>query len=126
MARKPTTERDGRKLAAKMLREMETYQTGGPTGCWPWSIRAIYRPLGAQQDNVILRYIDSMQGNRAALAGFCAVITDHIGQGEVGGGTLFPWAYEKVTDLEAKGDPEAWPTLDENGHEVKVRVAQPG
>ncbi|HYC46444.1 MAG TPA: hypothetical protein VED01_13305 [Burkholderiales bacterium] len=124
MARKPTTERDGRRLAAKMLRKMETYQTSDLTGCWPWSIRAVYRPLGTQQDNVVLRHINALQGNPAALAGFCAVITDHIGQGECGGGTLYPHAYAKLTDRETKGNPEAWPTLDERGDEVTVRLAE--
>jgi hypothetical protein len=108
----------------KMLREMETYQTSDSSSCWPWSIQALYRPVGTQQDNVILRHTESMLENRAALGGFCAVITDYIGHAECGGGTLYPHVYERLTDREIKGDAEGWPTLDENGHKVTVRVPE--
>jgi hypothetical protein len=121
----PTTERDGRRLAVKMLREMESYQTSDWTGgCWPWSIQALYRPVGTQQDNVILRYIDSMLENRAALAGFCAVITDHLGHSECAGGTLYSHVYTRLTDRKIKGDPKAWPTLGEDGNELTVCLAE--
>jgi hypothetical protein len=137
--KKPTTERAGRLLAVKMLHELQRYQVeeGEDSGrCWwPWSIYAMYRPEHTQQDNVLLRYLDSIQGNRFALAGFCAVITDHLGSEAVGGGTIIPRFYKKLSERDITGQPGPWPTMDDEDNErdaafdsfmSKVLPNQPG
>ena len=72
-----------------------------------------------QQDNVVLRYIDAMQGNRAALAGFCAVLTDYIGN-ESHGGVPYPSFYNKLTQRKITGTPGPWPTMDDEDNERKA------
>jgi hypothetical protein len=110
------TEADGRALAIDMLRMLDGYQTtNDENALWPWSVAAMYRPEGTQQDNVVLRYLDAIQqqGSRGALAGFCAVVTDYLGYvGEVGPGTPFMHVYERLTDRDITGRPGPWPTMD--------------
>ena len=112
--RKLLTEADGRKLAVKMLREVSVYQIDDEDGPWPWSVQAMFRPEKMQQDNVLLRYLEKIQGNREALAGFCSIITDHLGQGGPGGGTLYERVYEKLTERDITGSPGPWPRMEDD------------
>jgi hypothetical protein len=122
--KKPTTERAGRLLAVKMLEEMERYsvedQTDDNEGGWPWSIYAKYRPRHTEQDNVLLRYLDELRGSRAALVGFCAVITDHLGNDAVGGGAIYADCYKDLTARDMTGKPGPWPSLDDEDNERKA------
>jgi hypothetical protein len=106
------TAADGRGLAVQVLEKMETYSIDAR---WPWSLFARYRPKDTQQDNVVLRCIEAIQkkGTVEALAGFCAVMTDYIGQGECAEGHYFLSIYEEATEREISGKPGPWPTLDD-------------
>jgi hypothetical protein len=113
-ARKITPEAKGRALAIRLLYEMEEYETkpGDVTSQWPWSIEAKYRPEGTRQDNVLLRYLDDIQGNREVLTGFCAVFTDHLGQAGNVDQVRFISSYEELTERGMTGKPGPWPTLE--------------
>lgn len=112
------TEADGRALAIEMLAEMVGYETapGDVESLWPWSIAAMYRPEGTAQDNVLLRYLDVIRkrGGREALAGFCSIITDHLGQEGTGGGTCHLWVYEKLSERDIAGKPGPWPKMEDD------------
>ena len=120
--KKPTTERDGMAFAVKMLTEIEVDHRAdmfGPSqreegGPWPLSIEAMYRAEGTQQDNIVLRYLDSIRDCPEAMAGFCAVLTDHLFSSIVGGLDLWP-DYGDLTDHEIHGTPgRPWPSMDDD------------
>ena len=126
-AKKITTERAGRALAIKMLVEIEDDHRAdmyGPrrnreySNPWPLSIEAMYRAEGTQQDNIALRYLDSIRDCPEAMAGFCAVLTDHLFISIVDQGAE-PW--RDVVDLsehEIHGTPGApWPSMDDDDEE---------
>ncbi len=121
--KKPTTERDGRALAIKMIKEMGDAMDDH--GYSPSSIEAVYRPEGAQQDNVLLRYLDLLQrrGNREALAGFCSLLTDYISSGEEGCCPGDPEYYSSLTERDITGKPGPWPTMDDGDNERQGRPA---
>jgi len=118
MRRKPTTELAGRALAIKMIEEMRAAMDGA--GPKPSSIEAMYRPEGTQQDNVLLRYFDAIGGNREALAGFCAVLTDYIGSGEEDCCPSDPSFYSHLTERDITGTPGPWPKMDDEENEQKA------
>ena len=121
MRAKLKTEADGRKLAVKMLAEIEVYETapGDMDTRWPWNIQAKYRPENTQQDNVVLRYVDALQGNKAALAGFCALLTDYLGEIEHVGPPNLEF-YKTLTTRDITGKPGPWPTMDDEENEERA------
>lgn len=114
MAESHFTEADGRQLAVDLIRELEQYQTDDEDGPWPWNIKAMHRPKGTQQDNVVLRHLDTIQqsGSRSLLMGFCAVLTDYLGDAHHGGGLANVAFYEKLSEYDIAGRPGAWPKME--------------
>jgi hypothetical protein len=113
------TELSGRLLAVDMLKQMEVYETapGDVESLWPWSHKAMYRPKGTQQDNVVLRYLETVQGKPKALVGFCSVLTDYTGQ-VVCQATervmpFLDFYTTRLTPRDLTGKPGPWPTMEE-------------
>lgn len=110
------TEATGRQLAVDLLREMAGYEIDDDDGPWPWSIQAMFRPEGESQDNVLLRYLDNIRqhGSREVLIGFCAVLTNHLGDCGPGGSTMREECYEKFTNRDITGKPGPWPRMEDD------------
>lgn len=114
------TEEHGRMLAAHLLDDMEHclhFETAGSENAlWPWSIRAKYRPKNWPQENSVLDCIELLQrtGTPEALAGFCSVLTDHLGQVSVGPGPMFPRVYRTLKQREITGTPGRWPKFSDS------------
>jgi hypothetical protein len=86
--------REGYRLAITMLRELEA----NPDLC-----DACGLAIPAQQDNIVLRYLDECRArSRNAEAGFCAVLSDFVADCSDG---LIPKAgtYQKALKIRAPG-----------------------
>lgn len=117
MTNNATTERAGRALAVKMMDEIEP--AGACCEFWPWAIEAMFRPVGTQQDNVVLRYLDAIK-TRDELVDFCAVLTDYIGASRMGSPPGDSSYYSALTNRRITGQPGPWPTLDDEEKESKA------
>jgi hypothetical protein len=100
--KKTTAHMKGRRLAARMLYELEriyAYERS-ITGMNPTSLFAKQRYKGEPQDNIVLRYLQRAGADGdECVAGFCAVLSDHCGNVE-SGGAIFPKFYLRATDRE--------------------------
>lgn len=115
MKSKLQTVADGRAHAADLLNVMGRYETDDLQS--PWSIKAIFRPVGQAQDNVALEYLGKLQkhGTPEALAGFCSVLTDFLGQRGPGMGSGYDGSeYESLTKREMTGRSGKWPRIEDD------------
>ena len=108
----------GRALAVEMLQRLGDYERNA-LECYQWSIEAKYREEGTPQENVLLEYLWRCT-DPAALAGFCAVLTDYIGYC-ADGGAPEPELYVKLTERDTTGAPGKWPTMADEEEERKKR-----
>jgi len=100
----------GRALAVEMLDHFAEYPLNR-IECFQWSIQAAYREEGTKQDNVVLRYLRRCK-DPETLAGFCSVLTEHIGSC-VTGSVVDSEFFEKLTERDMTGKPGPWPTPEE-------------
>ena len=98
----------GIRIFARMMYEVERVQAyeASIVGMQPHSLFAAYRYQGEPQDNIALRYLQqAMRHGDECVAGFCAAISDLLGDSEAGGRS-FTKVYMQASEseLEAPGD----------------------
>ena len=107
--KKTTAQRKGRRIAARMLCELERIHAyeASIAGSIPTSLFAKYRYKGEPQDNIVLRYLQlaAAHGDEC-VAGFCSVLSDHCGDIEAGSGPYSPSFYLRLSErkINEEGD----------------------